>query len=527
MTIKVALLVDDMGLKRWQQQALAEVADHLEITAVLNCTNTHHRRRLARHFGYYVLNGLALRNPLTRSQPLTGIGDCPRIDFASRYQGAWQRLPGEVTQRLKDEGVTLVIKFGMSLLRIDEALDGLDVLSFHHGDPERYRGRPAGFYELLHREEKVGIIVQKLSNTLDGGEVLCRAYSKIHPHSYRKTALAFYANSRYLLKKALEAYLAGERVRLQGLGPNYRLPGNLTVARFCAALATRGLARLCYGALFEKKWNIVTFEARPLARLEGLSIGAGRIPRIGAPYAFYADPFLSHDEHRILVEALNARTGQGDIVELEGECLAVASTLLRGAHYSYPFTFLDEGREYMLPEVASHGSPYAVPLASTGAEARRILLEGLDDLRLADGTLLKHEGRYYLFCGEQGAAANSLLLYVSDALGGPYRAHPGNPVVIDPESSRMGGRILEEDGVRYRLGQNNCRGYGESLTINRIDRLTPEAYRETRLGSVSFRDAKGPHTLDIRGNTMVMDFYTDRFSLLAGYRRLVARLLRR
>ena len=33
----------------------------------------------------------------------------------------------------------------MNLLRIDENLKLPPILSFHHGDPSKYRGRPAGF----------------------------------------------------------------------------------------------------------------------------------------------------------------------------------------------------------------------------------------------------------------------------------------------------------------------------------------------------------------------------------------------
>ena len=47
-----------------------------------------------------------------------------------------------------------------------------DILSFHHGDPEKYRGRPAGFYEVLNKEERLGFIVQKLRFALSGRKIL-------------------------------------------------------------------------------------------------------------------------------------------------------------------------------------------------------------------------------------------------------------------------------------------------------------------------------------------------------------------
>ncbi len=90
----------------------------------------------------------------------------------------------------------------------------------------------------------------------------------------------------------------------------------------------------------------------------------------------------------------------------------------------------------------------------------------------------------------------------------------------------MGGRIQVVDGQIYRFGQNNSRGYGDGLTVCEIVSLSPDDYKERIVGSVGFVDACGPHTVDISNGRMVMDFYTDKFSLFAGYRRLSARILR-
>ncbi|MBJ6545933.1 hypothetical protein JGT76_25695, partial [Enterobacter hormaechei] len=96
---------------------------------------------------------------------------------------------------------------------------------------------------------------------------------------------------------------------------------------------------------------------------------------------------------------------------------------------------------------------------------------------------------------------------------------------MNPGSARMGGRIFKEGGKLYRFGQNNSYGTGSSLAVNEIEVLDPEHYSEKRVANLAFQDARRPHTIDIHGQTMILDFYQDRFSLLAGYRRLVARLL--
>ena len=74
-------------------------------------------------------------------------------------------------KKLKSQNVNLIIKFGMNLLKIDKHTSGLSILSFHHGNPSKYRGRPAGFYEILNDEKNVGTIVQNVTNKLDAGKI--------------------------------------------------------------------------------------------------------------------------------------------------------------------------------------------------------------------------------------------------------------------------------------------------------------------------------------------------------------------
>jgi hypothetical protein len=519
--MKAAIIVDNGTVARWQQLALEEAADELDIRFILNCQNTNNQKRWFKHAAYYGLNLLSLRNSYTQRTTLR-IEGARTINFDSFYEGAWQRIPEEVIREL--HGIDVIIKFGMSLLRVNEGLNEHVILSFHHGDPEHYRGRPAGFYEINNNEDRIGIIVQKLSNRLDGGEVLARAHSKIHHHSYRKTACTFYRNSRFLLRKALRHYARNKTIPINDLGPNYRLPGNRIVLRFASKLLYRKIARLIYGAFFEKKWNIVTIP-HPES-LEGaltLNVASGRVPSVKRGFTFYADPFFSADGRRIRVEALNAKNGLGEIVELDVDSLESLRNMFRGAHYSYPFSFVDNSIEYIMPEVAAHAAPYLVKAVSAD-KPEPIEIPSVDELRLVDGTMIKHEGVYYLFAGAAQTASDKLELYWSRNLHGPYEPHPENPIVIDPKSARMGGRIVQGNNRLFRFGQNNCRDYGNGLTIQAIIKLTPTNYEEQTIGAIRFTDAKGPHTLDYYDKRAVLDFYLDSFSPLAGWRRLAAKL---
>jgi len=525
MKIPVALIIDNDCVTRWQNSALKEAAEYIDLKLIVNCKNTNNKKNLTKHFAYYVTNFLCLKNSLTKKIEYED-HHADKVDFDSIYDRGWQSIPPHIVEEIRKRQIKVVIKFGMSLLRINKNITELDILSFHHGDPETYRGRPAGFYELYDNADRVGIIVQKILNELDGGEVFARAYSKITHHSYRKTAINFFKNSKYLLRKALINYKHQKTIKVKELGKNYSLPSNLKVLVFAAKLLTRKFRRLFYGAFVQKYWNIVKFKGLPnIFEGASLSTTSGAVPTIEEQYTFYADPFFSVDGKKIRVEALNKKNGMGEIIELNSLSLINEGVILKGCHFSYPYSIYDNGGEFLIPEVASHSGPFMCNMSETND--RRQYLMGLEGYRIIDATIIFNNGFYYLFGELAENAADCLSLFYSNELKGPYAPHPDNPIVIDPKSARMGGRIIVKDKKIYRFGQDNCYGYGDKITISEIEDLSPQSYSERPVAYLSFKDAKGPHTLDLISGDAVMDFYTDKFSVLAGYRRFLAKISKR
>ena len=255
-----------------------------------------------------------------------------------------------------------------------------------------------------------------------------------------------------------------------------------------------------------------------------LSLSSGFVPNIYKKYSFYADPFFSPKGDFILVEAMNSKNGLGEIIQLDTDSLEMSGKLFEGAHYSYPFTLKDSEIDYILPEVASHSSPYIFSLSS---EHQKIYpLEGLEKLRLIDSTIIKHDGNYFLFGGQQNSSSDCLFLFYSKNLLGPYKPHPKNPIVMDPKIARMGGRILKKKNRLIRFGQNNCFGYGQGLFVNEISKLSLTEYDESCIGVIGFKDVNGPHTIDFREDMAILDFYIEELSILAGYRRIASRVFK-
>ena len=62
----------------------------------------------------------------------------------------------------------LIGGFGIVKEPLLSAVSG-GILSYHHGDMRKYRGQPAGFWELYYGEKEMGVTVQRISAGLDKG----------------------------------------------------------------------------------------------------------------------------------------------------------------------------------------------------------------------------------------------------------------------------------------------------------------------------------------------------------------------
>jgi folate-dependent phosphoribosylglycinamide formyltransferase PurN len=182
--LKIAVLTDYAHVPRFALSAIDEITDCTELT-VFSCTNTRIKRRPIKHGAYYALNLLSIRNTLTTtvSIELSRKHVVRTITFASGWEGNWQTLPEDVLQEIRQSRFDVIIKVGMYLLKVPPQAElPVPILSFHHGDPDHYRGRPAGFWETLYRERTMGQIVQVISNELDAGPVVAFAETKVYPY---------------------------------------------------------------------------------------------------------------------------------------------------------------------------------------------------------------------------------------------------------------------------------------------------------------------------------------------------------
>ncbi|HEY1605315.1 MAG TPA: hypothetical protein VGF77_06925 [Allosphingosinicella sp.] len=530
--MKIGLFVDRMEVARWQAAALETLGEDVALV-VYNCLNTRPAKRRLAYAFYYLLNLFTIRNPMTRPVPLDHgrFARVERHDFESAYEGAWQRLPEPLLEQIRRGAPDVLVKFGLSLLRVpDRAALAPPILSYHHGDPRHFRGRPAGFYEMLRGAPVLGQIVQILSNKLDGGAVVAFAETKVHAYSYRRTLVEAYRHSPLILGTAIRNAREGNFLDIAPTGRAFRLPGNLAVARFVARAFLKTVRRFCYGLFVHKKWAVATCPAEPRDLLEGEDrhrLGDRshwHVEPTPPGYVFLADPFFRPDGDGLIVEALNARTGGGELLSLATDGAAKLSR--PGCHMSYPAAFQWEGETYVMPEMCEWSDACVYRLE----ESNLALAAPLDfgsPRRIIDPTPFVRGKHLYLFGNDASDGDTALRLWVAQAPAGPYVEHPASPILISPRGGRMAGGLVEAGPRLFRLGQDGSGDYGDGIIVFEVETLAPDAYRERPVSELRFKGLRGPHTLNFGGGRAAFDFYIDRLSPAAGFRRLRARRARR
>jgi hypothetical protein len=231
---------------------------------------------------------------------------------------------------------------------------------------------------------------------------------------------------------------------------------------------------------------------------------------------YWADPFVVEHGQRqlVFVEEFIGRRRLGIIVCLErlpdGNAQRLGVVLDEDSHMSYPQVFQWEGVWYMTVEnsAARRVCLYRATDFPLGWEC---VADLITDRICVDATLHHHQGLWYLFgnVSECGAnASDELFLFMSERLEGPYRPHPGNPIVSDVRRSRPAGQLFLKEGKLIRPAQCCVPVYGAATVFNQVTTLSPTHYSErpiSRLDPDWAPSLDGCHTYNKARTLEVLD----------------------
>jgi hypothetical protein len=445
-------------------------------------------------------------------------------------------LRGKFSQIFDDKSVAtiasynldFILRFGFNIIRGEILkVPRYGVWSFHHDDEKKYRGSPAGFWEIYYDDPVTGAILQRLTDRLDGGIVLRRGFFRTVRHSYVANISQLYGESAAWPAQICREIRAG-RVSAFAAEPSctdapmFYPPTNLEMLRFMGKLWSNQFHRIARLLSLRDHWNIGVVDA-PITKFldPKFSPHVHWLPSQPSR-GYFADPFHCPETGAnnpkpttsVMVEEYNYAGAKGSISWLslrkEQGSLRIddrGSAIALPMHLSYPYIFRYDGVVYCVPECwQSHGiSLYRAVDPPRVWQKLATLVDAFDGV---DPTLFQHEGRWWLLCSSrhQGSLHN-LFIWYADTLLGPWRPHDGNPVKNDVRSSRPAGTPFAHEGHLYRPTQDCSRTYGGRVLLNRINKLTPEEFAEESVREICpiapYSD--GVHTLSSCGEMTLID----------------------
>lgn len=528
------ILNPDLKVSEWQFKCLLKLKSYNFIFLIANDKNNNGLFKKRKYFNniiYYLINIISIKQRKIKIKPESFNNASVKKIFFTIKKNQWQELSSKSIEDIISEDPAFIYKCGMNLLNVNEKLKHIPIISHHHGDPSKFRGRPSGFYELLKSEKKIGQIVQIISNKLDAGGILSYGESKIYPWSYKKTLKDAYALSPLIFEKALTNLKKGILIDKKTNGHNYRLPSNILSLIFIGKEILNLIFRIRYGFFYEKSWQVAylkNFSIKNIKKPEDLFNFIDNLSnnfetiKVSRAYDFYADPFII--DSNIIVEGLKRFSYKGNLLLIDLEKNSIIEKYgFKNKHLSYPYTEEFFKKKFVYPDSGSHRK--AIILNGENLYSLKISYMKSFKNGLVDPSVIEYNGVYYLF-GNYPNETSVLRLWISlDPLFNDAIEHNDSPICISPEGGRSGGRVFKFNGKFYRFGQDYSDDYGNGLILFEITNLSSESYSEDKLSSYKFKHLlKGPHTLDFSSNLITWDFYIERFNFLAGLKRILGRM---
>ena len=422
-------------------------------------------------------------------------------------------------EAIKDFDLDVLIRCGSGILRGELLRSArLGIVSFHHGDNRTNRGGPAGFWEVFNKEPATGFVIQRLTEELDGGDVLYRGSFPTQSFYLRNQA-----NIRMRSNFFMKSLLHGVADNLQLPEPEPKLPYSCSLLRepgirqqfiyvfklFELAISHR-FERRVFGKHF--RWNVAFDYAdwRNLVMWKAKTIQ-------NPPGRFLADPFVVSKDGRdyCFVEDYDGKEERGSIsvVSLNEDSLNQVKPIIKeDFHLSFPFVFEFEGTHFMVPESWQAGEIrlYECLRFPDQWEFKGVLISNIS----AADTIIFQRGKLWWLLtntnslGENEHNSELSVFYSKNPISSNWTPHSTNPVIVDASRARNGGYVFDGKD-HYRVSQKHgFNKYGVEAQLMRIVEITASTYIETPAARIEpkFNGASGTHHMHSNGRITVFDF---------------------
>jgi len=456
----------------------------------------------------------------------------PQIEIQPKMDEYTDEVDEEDVKKIKEFNLDVIIQCGFRILKgniLNAAKNGL--WSYHHCDDIILKGGPPGFWETFERMGERGVILQMLTEDVEGGIVLYRSSFGCDYLIVKRNNNSCYLISSFFVPRTLKKlYTLGEKGFFETIKqenkkfnfynyPFYTIPTNCTFLKMLIKHFYRMGVQWIRYQFFQNQW-ILLYDLSDM-----ISTSFWRFKKIIPPKdRFWADPhvFFKDDTYYIFIEEylFNKKKGHISLIEMQqsGKYSDPVIVLEEPFHLSYPHIFEHNGTLFMIPETQqAHGiNLYKCTCFPTEWKHQKTLIDSVDAV---DSTILFHNNKWWLFTNiaepEGAADFNELFLFYSDnLLSSDWNSHPLNPVISDVKRARSGGKILKENDILYRPSQCCNKGYGYGIKFNEIVTLTENDYQEREIGFIEphwDKKLKGIHTLCHDDRLTMIDGYYQKF----------------
>jgi hypothetical protein len=540
--LRIGILTNGDNISAWSYKMLEKIinSEHSEIVLIVKKGESHNENASlfnriwsSRKDLFWILY-TKLENKLFKATPdafdlknIKELVECDEIIVKPKETKFSDYIFPEDVEEIKAHNIDVFVRLGFRILRggILKA-SKYGVWSFHHGDNSVNRGGPAGAWEVLENWDRTGVILQILSENLDGGTILSTSYSATDKVSVKRNKNNYYWKALSMLPRKLnELHTQGEEAFFKKLEQHtttdfyynrlFVKPTNAQVIIAFVRVYSKKIKNSILSLFYFKQW-ILLYQFN---KKNSWSKSFFRFKRIVPPKdRFWADPFVyeKNDNYYIFIEELIYKENRGKISVMEidekGNYTTPKTIIEKDYHLSYPFLFEDDNSLFMIPETSENRTIelYKCIDFPLKWELYKVLM---NDLSAVDSTILKHNNKYWLFCNikenEGASSLDELFLFYSDSLlNGEWTSHPCNPIVSDVSQSRPAGNIFNENDKLYRPSQDSAKGYGYGMKINEIIELNETSYKEVTIQSIQpnwAKDLISTHTINNTGKLTVID----------------------
>ncbi|MEM7166373.1 MAG: hypothetical protein AAF581_12975 [Planctomycetota bacterium] len=154
--------------------------------------------------------------------------DVPRLEVETIRKGKVSNYFSAADRKaVREMDLDFVLLFGFGIVR-GKVLDipRFGIWSFHHDDPENYRGGPPCFWPIYRGEKTNGAMLQRITNRIDGGVVLRSANFPICDTSYVKNRDQTFVRSAQWPAEVCEQIMEGNTAAFDSPPLNSEAPMN-------------------------------------------------------------------------------------------------------------------------------------------------------------------------------------------------------------------------------------------------------------------------------------------------------------